>query len=84
VGSEIAVSQLIDAFSRQLDFPSHGDRNKALYALSEIAKNKPASRPVIRKLASPAIAYIAENSILVNVGGEAKKLQVLLKESQDK
>ena len=78
VGSEIVITQLIEAFSKQLDFPSHGDRNKALFALAQIARTRPASRPIISRVGGPTISYIAENSILENVGGEAKKLVAML------
>src|SRR6185436_8290746 len=39
--------RMIDAFTRQLDFPGHGDRNKGLYNLLAIAQARPEDRSYI-------------------------------------
>ena len=70
--------QLIDAFVDQVGRPSHGDRNKGLYNLFEIARTVPDDRDYIGSRGSESIRYLAENSVLFNVQGPAKDLLALL------
>jgi hypothetical protein len=66
--------QIIDAIIPQLSRPSHGDRNKAIYALSMLAEKDDDSLDYIMSKAGKQIRYIADNSILFNVRDPAKEL----------
>jgi hypothetical protein len=70
--------RLIDAFVQEIDRPSHGDRNKGLYNLLDIAKSQPDDRGYIRSHGERSIQYLAENSILFNVQGPAQELLELV------
>ena len=65
---------IIDAIVPQLSWPSHADRNKALYALINISKDDRETREYILENARNQIQYIAENSILFNVRDPAREL----------
>jgi hypothetical protein len=70
--------QMIAAFVDEIVRPSHGDRNKGLYNLLEIAKARPDDRGYIRSHGTESIRYLAENSIIFNVKGPAEELLALL------
>jgi hypothetical protein len=70
--------QLIDAFIFQIQRPGHGDRNKAVYSLLEIAKASPADRSYMRRHGGEPIRYLAENSVIFNVQGPAQELLALI------
>ena len=55
---------IIDAIVPQLSRPSHGDRNKAIYALSMLVNGDDESLRYIMDQAGDQIRYIADNSIL--------------------
>lgn len=74
VPSKRKLRKVIDSLLLQLDRPSFGDRNKALFNLVEILKSKPQLVSYIRKSGLPLIRYLAENSILSNVSGPAKDI----------
>ena len=65
---------ITDAVVPQLDWPSHGDRNKAIYALLNLSKDDPEAVAYIGKKAGDRIRYIAENSILFNVRDPAREM----------
>lgn len=65
---------IIDSLVIQLNRPSHGDRNKALYSLLTIAENSPQNYPYILKKSKSLLQYIADNSILENVQKPAQDL----------
>ena len=65
--------RLVDAFIAQIERPSHGDRNKGIYNLLEIAKAMPQGPTYLWRGREP-IRYLAENSILFNVQGPAREL----------
>lgn len=65
---------VIKSLAKQMRRPSHADRNKSLYGLVEIAENFVDDRPYIKDYAFSEIKYLAENSIVENVQGPAKKL----------
>ncbi len=64
----------IRAMATQLRKPGHGDRNKAVSALSRMYEFHPDTLPYIMEVAGEEIERIAEQSILSNVGGVAKNL----------
>jgi hypothetical protein len=66
----------------QLDRPSHGDRNKALFNLFFIAQKFPEDLAYIKEKGLPLITYIADTSILSNVGETAKELLAILNSSK--
>jgi len=66
---------VIDSLVVQLEYPSHGDRNKALYALLAIADNFQELHEYLRKTGQGPIERIAEQSILSNVGSVADDLK---------
>ena len=78
VKSKRVRHQLIDAFVRQIERPSHGDRNKGLYNLLAIAKASPADRDYIRRHAGEPVRYLAQNSVVFNVRGPARELVALV------
>lgn len=74
VDSKRLRHRLIDSFVGQIEQPSHGDRNKGLYNLLEIANARPDDREFIRSRGAESIRYLAENSIVFNVQGPAREL----------
>lgn len=72
--TEHELRHVIDSLLLQLDRPSHGDRNKALYNLLEILSSKPGMRSYVKKNGLSLIQYVADNSVLSNVSGAAKDL----------
>ncbi|HEX4955476.1 MAG TPA: hypothetical protein VF017_18955 [Thermoanaerobaculia bacterium] len=79
VKSRETLGSVIDALALQLSRPSHGDRNKALYALESLLEGTPDLSPVVAQKAGPWILRIARQSVLDNVGGVAKGLAERLK-----
>ena len=69
---------VIKMLAKQLFWPSHGDRNKAIMGLLEIALKKPQDRQYIKQMASKGIRLLASDSILSNVKDPALQLQKLL------
>jgi len=65
---------LIDALAIQLDRPSHGDRNKALYALVPIAKRHPSLASYLKEKVGKTAKDIAERSRLENIVDPAREL----------
>jgi len=78
--SQSARQELIDNLLLQLDRPSHGDRNKAIYNLLSIANTFESDRPYIRVKGHALIDYTAKTSILDNVRGPAADLLNLISE----
>lgn len=78
VQSQLDRQGLIDNLLIQLDRPSHGDRNKAIYNLVHLAEKFPADRPYMKAKGLPLIEYTANTSILDNVSGPATQLIKLL------
>lgn len=74
--------RMIDTFVRELDTPSHGDRNKGLYNLLAIAQARPDDHAYILDRGGDALRYLGENSILFNVQGPARDLLELLAPSR--
>lgn len=62
----------------QLDRPSHGDRNKALFNLLSIVQKFPEDMSYIKTKGLPLIQYIAATSVVSNVQGIAVQLLELL------
>lgn len=83
VSSRRFQRRLIDAFILQIERPSHGDRNKGLYNLLEIAKAMPEGLAYLRRGREP-IRYLAENSIIFNVQGPAQELLDLIDRAEPK
>lgn len=73
-----ARQPLIDQLLLQLDRPSHGDRNKAVYNLLIIAQKFPDDRSYIKTKGLSLIRYISGASILSNVKDPALQLLKLL------
>ena len=75
---------VIDSLLVQMTFPSHADRNKALYGLLALAQSAPADRGFIEQKGRAEIERIAKQSILDNVGGVAKQLLDLFDQPETK
>jgi hypothetical protein len=69
---------IIDRLLLQLDRPSHGDRNKAIYNLLAIAKIFAVDRPYIKKHGFQIIESISKSSVLDNVRDPALELLKLI------
>jgi len=69
---------LVDQFLIQLDRPSHGDRNQAVYNLYILAQKFQQSRNYIKQSGLTLIKSIAENSVLSNVRDPAQALLQLI------
>ena len=82
IKDESLALQLVATFLLQLDRPSHGDRNKALINLNQLIDTHPRLIPFTKAIGGPLVETIAVQSILENVGGEAKKLLLKLNESE--
>lgn len=74
---------VVDALARMLDRPSHGDRNKAVYGLLNIARAHPEDHANVLESAGEALARLAERSILPNVRDPARDLLALLEGETD-
>ena len=72
--------ELVATFLFQLERPSHGDRNKALYCLLSLATHHPHVRPFMNAIGGEKIRVIAAKSILSNVKEPAEELLKLLEE----
>ncbi len=72
------LDAVVDSLVTQLDRPSHGDRNKALFNLVFLVKAHPEEAVRIREKAGPSLRYIAARSILPNVGPVAGELMKLI------
>ena len=70
--------ELIDSFVLQIRRPSHGDRNKGVYNLLEIAQAWPEDRGYIRDAGGDALRYLADHSIVFNVRDPARELLALV------
>jgi len=78
VNSQDARKGLIDRLLLQLDRPSFGDRNKAIFNLVALASRFPEDRPYLKEKGFSLIDSIATNSILENVRDPAAQLLKLL------
>lgn len=78
VKSQSERKGLIDKLLLQLDRPSHGDRNKAIYNLLYIGQRFPSDLRYIKDKGNLLIKYIAETSILENVRDPAVDLLKML------
>jgi len=70
--------KIIKALALQLERPTHGDRNKAIFCLLEIAKSDEKTLPYIKKYSLPEIKYLSKSSILYNVQDPAIELLKLI------
>lgn len=69
--------KIVRSLGQQLWRISHGDRNKALYGLLEMATQYPQDQKYIKKVTAKGVAYFAEKSILPNVKNPAQELLTL-------
>ena len=76
--SDSARHDMIDQLLLQLNRPSHGDRNKAIYNLLFLAQKFPQDSGYMKEKGLALIQYIAETSVLSNVRDPAKDLLKLL------
>lgn len=80
VTSPVDQLKLVDRLLLQANRPSHGDRNKALYNLIELAQKHKPLRVYIKTGGEKLITYIAKTSVLSNVAGAAEELLKLINE----
>lgn len=69
VAEGLAVS-----LSRAMALPSHADRTKAINALGQLYARHPELRATLQNVAREPLRQIARDSVLPNVGGEARAL----------
>jgi len=74
IRSNDVKSALVRVFLIQLERPFHGDRNKALYALLELARTSKKTAKEILSLGEKQIKYLRDQSILSNIKGPAAEL----------
>ena len=74
VNNDVLLAKATRAFCEQATLPSHGDRNKALFSISALIKKNPKLTEAIDHKCKKTIEYIAQMSILPNVGGSAKDI----------
>lgn len=74
LSDESMVRSLARSAAKQTSMPSHGDRNKGLFMLNDLARIAPAVVACEAKEHWPWIEYLASTSVLPNIGGEAKRL----------
>jgi hypothetical protein len=70
----LVLQKAVSAFCKQAKLHSHGDRNKALHSIKKIVQNNPEMLNSVNVDCMKTIEYIAEMSILDNVGGFAKDI----------
>ena len=73
--------KVIDHLLLQLDRPSHGDRNKAIYNLLMMIKKFPEDSAYIKEKGLRLITYISQASVLSNVRDPALEILTLINES---
>jgi len=78
IKQNIKKYSIINSLALQLERPSHGDRNKAIYGLLKIAKSDASLIPKIKEHAIKEISHIAKHSILSNVRDPAIELSKLI------
>lgn len=78
LGSVPVRRSVVGELTLLLDRPTHGDRNKAVYGLLNMARAHPEDRVYIRERAGQALARLAAGSILSNVRDPARELLALL------
>lgn len=62
------TEKIIHSCCKQINFPSHGDRNKALISIEQIIKADQQAKIFIHPKCQENLKYISEMSILPNVG----------------
>ncbi len=70
-------AELIGELARQLERPSHGDRNKACYGLLRLLEAWPDDARLVAQEAGDALRTIARDSILSNVREPAEQILAL-------
>lgn len=70
----LVLQKAVVAFCKQAKLHSHGDRNKALHSIKKIMQHNPEMLNSVNVDCMQTIEYIAEMSILDNVGGLAKDI----------
>lgn len=76
------ITNILPGYCKMVALPSHADRNKSLGCIRSILKAHPEFASAIDPLCKRNIAYIAEMSILENVGGYAKDILELMEGAQ--
>lgn len=71
--------RMIGNLINQLSYPTHGDRNKAIISIKKIFEAYPEVGSCYWPQAEPKVSELARESILSNVGGEARKLLTFAK-----
>lgn len=72
------MSDVIDSLALQLERPSHGDRNKAIYNVLHLLQSYPEIAPYVKRVALRQIRCLAEDSILFNVKDPAVEVLKLI------
>lgn len=73
--SDPALRQsVVEALIKQIGYPSHGDRNKALSGLMMLSQADPEIRERVLREAGDSIRTIADTSVIPNVVGPARAL----------
>lgn len=68
------VNSVASALIKQITYPSHGDRNKAISGLMMLAQRNPEIRDRVLREAGDRLRVIAETSVIPNVAGPAQAL----------
>mgnify|MGYP001763917469 CR=1 FL=1 len=74
VESKEILNDLLQLYCKMVSLPEHTDRNKALYSIQEVLEKDPSLVNAMDQACIGHIHYIAEASILSNVGGVAKEI----------
>ncbi|MGE4350453.1 MAG: HEAT repeat domain-containing protein [Candidatus Berkiella sp.] len=81
VKDKAALRDIMPAYCKMAMLPLHSDRNKALYSIREVIKHHPDLVLAIDQECKNNISYIAEMSIIDDVGGVAKQVLELIKDA---
>jgi len=68
------INSVATALIKQIAYPSHGDRNKAISGLMMLSQNNPEIRDRVLREAGDRLRVIAETSVIPNVAGPAQAL----------
>jgi hypothetical protein len=71
---EFSLSDLVDSLNRQLQRPSHSDRQAALSCLNKLSKTKPKSGKFIKTLSEANIKKISKQSQVPSVRDTANQI----------
>lgn len=83
IKDEKLLKNLIPHYCKQITFPKHTDRNKALFSIKEILEVRPTLSSSLDVKCQNTIKYISNMSILENVKGPAEDILTMIESNKN-